>query len=393
MTITPNEALAAKQKEMLIVMTALSFIEESALMSRPQLRDAKKSLQALFIRTTGEETMLRKLVDILKVNRDLHAAFSDISKISTGISASVETISRKLTYLKQYVGSLQLTPDEQREFFAPFLAFTLEFQKQIVHFNHCMDEYLDLREKEARRSQEFLIAQEASERLKSRLSGSVASQTHGEVERSIKQEVMSTFDYAEAYAQLVEAQRSSKQMSRQINDTLQSLKAMCQMAMNPDMRDATVESAMRQNDYHDIFAMFTKALRTFVRLHQIKEFIIEYFRLYQRAYGMFVLDFDNFNRAVETIANNPEEYFSAKQDDEDIRVKRDKLRKMEGLIPFLERSHAVVRDNVDSSFTKFSRNISEIISATNSQWEHIGEQLLVAKVAAEADLTTRLQFG
>ena len=66
---------------------------------------------------------------------------------------------------------------------------------------------------------------------------------------------------------------------------------------------------------------------------------------------------------------------------------------MEGLIPFLERSHAVVRDNVDSSFTKFSRQISEIISTTNSQWEHIGEQLLVAKVAAEADLTTRLQFG
>ncbi len=393
MTTTPNEALAAKQKEMLIVMTALSFIEESGLISRSQLSDAKKSLQALFIRTTGEETMLRKLVDILKVNRDLHAAFSDISKISSGISAGVELISKKLNYLKHYVDSLPLTPEENEQFFAPFLSFTLAFQKKITQFNHCMVDYLALRETEAKRSQEFLIAQEASERLKSRLSGSVASRSHGEVERSMKREVMSTFDYAGAYARLVAAQRESKQKARQINEILLDLKGMCQMAMNPDMRDSSGIGSMAAQQDHDIFLMFTRALRRFKRLQQIKEFIIEYFRLYQRAYGMFVLDFDHFNRAVETIANNPEEYFSAKQDDEDIRVKREKLKKIEGLIPFLERTHAIIREDVTLSFMRFSKHISEVISTRNAQWEHIGDPLLVAKVSAEADLTTRLQIG
>ena len=94
-----NNELITRQKEMLIVMTALSFIEESGLISPSQLTDAKKSLQALFIRTSGEETMLRKLIGILKVNKDLHQAFSAISKISASISTGVEIISKKLNYL------------------------------------------------------------------------------------------------------------------------------------------------------------------------------------------------------------------------------------------------------------------------------------------------------
>ena len=86
MTATPTQALAAKQKEMLLVMITLSFIEDNGLMSSSQLSAAKKSLQALFIRTSGEETMLRKLIEMLKVNHDIHEAFSAISKVSIRIS-------------------------------------------------------------------------------------------------------------------------------------------------------------------------------------------------------------------------------------------------------------------------------------------------------------------
>ena len=118
-----EEVLIGKQKEMLIVMTALSFIEQNALMTQAQLNVARRSLQALFIRTSGEETMLRKLIEILKVNKDLHEAFSSISKISASISTSVEIISKKINYLKQYISRLQLTPQENSEFFAPFLSF------------------------------------------------------------------------------------------------------------------------------------------------------------------------------------------------------------------------------------------------------------------------------
>ena len=387
-----KKASILKQKEMLIVMTALQFIEDSGLISTAQLSYAKKSLQALFIHTTGEETMLRKLIEILKVNKDLHQAFSSISKISASISTSVEIITRKLNYLKQYVTRLQMTPEENSEFFAPFLSFTHGFQVKIVQFNQLMLQYLEVKESEAKSLHEFKIAQEASERLKQRLSGTLGSNTSGEVEESLRQEVVGTFDYAGAYTKLTDAQRQSQMVARQISQLLQELRMMCQMAMNPDLRDTMDKNQVPDEEQIDIFHTFTHSLKEHPRLDKIKDFIIDYFKLYQRAYGMFVLDFNNFNKAVDTIANNPAEYFDSKQEDEDIRVKRDKLRKYEGLIPFLEQANKTCHEMEEEKFTRFSRQMSEMISEEETAWEHVSELLLVSKVAAEADLTTRLQF-
>lgn len=385
-----NGTLHKKQKEMLIVMTALSFIEEFALMTNGQLSDAKRSLQALFIRTSGQETMLRKLIEILKITKDLHQAFSAISKISANISMGTEIISKKINYLKQYTSRLQLTPEESTEFFDPFLSFTHLFQEKVLQFNQHMLRYLDLREEEARRTHEFRIAQEASKRLRERLSGTLGARAQGEVEKSIRTEVLETFDYAEAHDRLKESQHEARLMARQILGVLQEMKNMCQLAMNPDMREKTEIGLLTHNQYEDIFAAFMRSLKMYPRLEQIKLFVIDYFKLYQKAYGMFALDFNNFNQSVETISNNPAQYFESKQEDEDIRVKESKLEKIEGLIPFLETTHSQIMEYSEDSFTEFSRRVSDIISLKNSQWNHVSEELLVAKVAAEADLTTRL---
>jgi hypothetical protein len=386
----PKQAMLAKQKEMLAVMTALSFIEQNALITQLQLNDARRSLQALFIRTSGEETMLRKLLEILRVNKDLHEAFSSISKISTSISTSCEIITKKISYLKQYVGRLQLTPNENSEFFTPFLSFTHQFQEKIQRFNQMMMNYLEMREDEARRLNEFHIAEDASRRLRDRLSGKLGTRATGEVEESIKQEVMGNFDFANAHSIMLDAQRRSRMESNQISDLLVDLKAMCQMAMNPEMREKIDNPGKTGEGYDDIFMRFTNALKRYPRLEQIKDFIIDYFKLYQRAYGMFHVDYDNFNKAVDTITSNTEEYFDSKQEEEDIRVKRDKLRKYEGLIPFLENINEMISEYEDYDFDKFSKRVSEVISEGGLPWEHINAELLVAKVAAEADLTTRM---
>ncbi len=375
-----------------MVMTALSFIEQNALMTQAQLNDARRSLQALFIRTSGEETMLRKLVEILKVNKELHEAFSAISKISTSISTSVEIISKKINYLKQYISKLQLTPQENSDFFAPFLTFTHLFQQKLVRFDQLISHYLELREEEAKRTHEFRIAQDASRRLKDRLSGKLAMRAGGEVEESMKQEVLGDFDYASAKEQLAAAQREAKLEAKHISSLLMEIKFMCQMAMNPDMREKQDQAVVMKEHVDDIFMRFTRALKYHPRLEQIKNFIVDYFKLYQKAYGMFVLDFNNFNKAVETITSNTEEYFESKTEDEDLRSKREKLRKYEGLIPFLEATANLIHEYDDYSFDRFSRRVSQEISVDSSPWDHIGEDLLVAKVAAEADLTTRLNL-
>lgn len=386
-TIDP---ILQKQKEMLIVLTAMSFIEQNALITQAQLADARRSIQALFIKTTGEESMLRKLVEILKVNKELHEAFSSIAKISMSISASVEVIGRKINYLKHYVSRLQLTPQEHTEFFAPFLAFTHTFQEKTVRFNQVMNHYLEVREIEAKRTHEFRIAEEASKRLRERLSGELGSETQGEIEASMRQEVLGNFDYAGARQRLLDAERESRIAGKSINALLSEIRSMCQMAMNPGMRDQTSQSDAET--YEDIFMRFTHALKASSRINQIKDFIIDYLRVYQRAYGLFVLDFDNFNKAVETITGNTDEYFESKKEDEDIKVKREKLKKYEGLIPFLENASSVVKEYSDYPFNRFSRKMSEIISDNGQVWGHIGEELLVAKVAAEAEITTRLSI-
>lgn len=385
-----DAVLQDKQKEMLVVLTALSFIEQNALMTRAQLNDARRSIQALFIRSSGEETMLRKLVEILKVNKELHEAFSSIVKISTNVSISVEVIGRKINYLKQYVSRLQLTPQEQSEFFAPFLGFTHKFQEMTVRFNNMMHQYLERREAEARRVLEYRVAEDASRRLRERLSGQLGTETRGEVEASIRREVLGSFDFANAKQNLADAKRESRIAAREISDLLNEMRIMCQLAMNPDMRDNASERA--EERYEDVFMLFTKALKQSSRLGQIQDFIIDYFKVYQRAYGMFVMDFDNFNKAVDTITSNTDEYFESKKEDEDIRVKREKLRKYEGLIPFLEEASSLIEEYSDYPFTKFSKKMSVVISDDNRVWDHINEELLVAKVAAEADLSTRLNL-
>lgn len=385
-----ENVLQEKQKEMLVVLTALSFIEQSALMTQAQLNDARRSIQALFIRSSGEETMLRKLVEIIKVNKELHEAFSSITKISSNVSTSVEVIGRKINYLKQYVSRLELTPQEQSEFFGPFLAFTHKFQEKTVRFNNLMHHYLELREAEAKRVLEYRVAEDASKRLRERLSSELGTDTKGEVEANIRREVLGSFDFASAKQNLADAERESRLAAREISELLNEMRVMCQLAMNPDMRDNSKDPAAQK--YDDIFMLFTRALKRNPRLSQIQDFIIDYFKVYQRAYGMFAIDFDNFNKAVDTITNNTDEYFESKKEDEDIRVKREKLRRYEGLIPFMEEASALITEYSDYPFTKFSKKMSAVISEENRVWDHISEDLLVAKVAAEADLSTRLNL-
>ncbi|NOZ11441.1 MAG: hypothetical protein GXP09_10425 [Gammaproteobacteria bacterium] len=387
----------SKHKEMLVVMTGLVYIEQNALLSGAQLDDAKRSVRALFMRASGEETMLRKLVEILRINKDLHHAFSAIAKISARVGTSVGVISKKVNYLKQYVSRLNITPDEGDAFFGPFVTFTQNFQNSIIAFNRHMEAYLTCKEIEAKRTHEHRIAQEASVRLKERLSGKLGTSeskgvkdTTDELEANIKQELLETFDYAEARSNLADAQRASRLKGNDITELLEGLRCMCQMAKNPEMREPDRVVSLNAKPYQDIFKLFVVALKKYPRLGKIQDFVLDYFKLYQRAFGMFSLDFTNFNKAAETLAANPEEYFDAKQEDEDIRIKMEKLRKIEGMIPFLESAGSCLHEDASESYPNFSKRLSGIIGLVSSEWEHIGEELLLAKVAAEADLSTRL---
>ncbi len=382
--------LDVAQKETLISLIALLFIEEHHLLPKDKLADTRDSLQALFLRTSGEETLLRKLIEILKITQGVQRSFAQIANTLDGIRASATTVENKLTALRVILEMLHISAEENTAFVGPFLSFSQLLSGKIKGFERTLEAYLEAKEEEARLTNIYRIARDARARLKQRLAGGLGAEMQGEVESRIRKEVVSSFDYSESENNLKYAQRESRNKEADVLDQLADIKAMCQQAMNPSMRDKDENNTRTITGYDDVYVLFAQALRKHSRLLHIKDHVLELFRMYQNAFGMFSLDFQNLNRSISTITENPDEYFESKDEDIDIRRKREKLRRIEGLIPFLERTAESLTDEELDTYPKFSRRTSDTISTTKVPWEHICEDLLRAKVQAEAELSTRM---
>lgn len=378
-----------RNHEMLVVLTALSFIEKHQMMEPLRFDAAKRSIMSLFIHSSDEEVTLRKLIELVAADRDLHQAFSEIVAISQRINSTADIVTKRVKYLKEYVSGVDLTVEERQAFFNQLLRFSHLFQDRVWRFGQDVERYLDLREVEARRKQEFAIAQGASDRLRRRLSGVVDDEADSE-DAALKDEIIGNFDYEEARRQHEIAHRNYKNVEHDLNIVLIDLKAMCQMAMNPDMRDAAATDRASDMNYEDVFAAFTSSLKKYPRLAELKTFVIEYFSLFQRAYGVFQVDYENLSNAADAISENAPEYFDAKHKDAKVREQLDKVEKYESLVPFLEQAIHLVREKTPIEFSRFSHLVTDMISRYDSQWFEIAEELLVAKVSAESDITTRV---
>jgi hypothetical protein len=396
-----EKSIDPQHREALVSMIAIHFIEDYALLPPELLIDAKKSLQALFLRTSGEETMLRKLIEILKTTKQIHQSFASISGILSGITRGVQTVDSKINAYKQILVTLVPSAEENTAFAGPFLSFSQAFLRKLETFDNNMHQYAEMKETEARYASIFHIAMEARERLKQRLSGVLGSQTRGETETRIRKSVVSSFDYAESESNLEFAQRDVRSKEEEILAQLEDIRMMCQMARNPAMREKADDTFGRATNpaikiskpkagYDDMFTMFAGALRQHPRLLQLKDIVLELFRLFQNSHGMFRLDYDQLNKAMVTMFDNAEAYFEAKEEDKDISYKREKLTLIEGLIPFLERAAVLTGENASESYGRFSRRLSDVISEKKTAWTHVAEKLLRAKVQAEAELSTQL---
>jgi hypothetical protein len=373
MRLFSKKGIDAQSREALVSLTALTFIEDNALLPRDQLAEARNSLQALFLRTSGEETMLRKLIEILKITRALHQSFANIGNILSGVSKGLHTLHAKIAVLREQTGRMVLSAEENADFVGPFLSFSQRFVHKVEGFQRLINDYLEIKEAEGRQASHYRIARDARVQLKQRLAGSLGSEIRGEVENKIRQEVIASFDYSEAETNYKYAQRDSLNMEMEVREALAEIRAMCQMAMNPAMRasladdiddDAEDMLAAKRYEFDDIFTLFASALRKHPRLLHIKDAVLGLFRLYQASFGMLSLDFTQLAKATETM--------------------------IERLIPFLEQAAALLGDAALDTHAKFSKRLSELVSVRRSPWEHIFEELLRAKVQAEAELSTRL---
>lgn len=135
------QPLNRQQQESLLMLIVLNYAEQHALLNAEQLEDAKASLRALFLRATGEETMLRKIIGILNINRALNRTFSEMANILDAIHKSRHSLVKKHDALKQQLVALSITPEENRRFVGPLLGFSSDLVRTVTEFDRQMTEY------------------------------------------------------------------------------------------------------------------------------------------------------------------------------------------------------------------------------------------------------------
>lgn len=381
--------LNAQQKETLLMLIVINYAEEHGLLNAEQLEDARASLRALFLHATGEETMLRKIIGILQINRALNKTFSEMANILAGITKSHQSLVGKHAALESQLADMVVTPDEVTHFARPLLEFSGDFVRAVANFDRQMTEYKDAKELEARSAHVYRLAQEARARLKQRFEQGVTEEN--QQEEHVKQKVYQAFNFAEAESDYRYHKRSAKSIREEISDLLKDFQMMCQMAMKPEMRSVhKISDKTGKPPCVDIYTITLKAMRRFPRLQPLIPAVQDLLKLYQRSFGMFMLDFEKFNNTLGPMIENTEDYFQAKEQDEDVRTKQKKLADIEALIAFIEDVSGILHDGHNYTYPQFSIAISEHITRPATKWAPIAERLLHMKVAAEAELSTRL---
>ena len=194
----PTKYIDAQQKEALIVMITILFIEEHGLLRQEDLEDAKKSLQALFLRASGQATLLIKLIEVLRATRNVHQTFASIFIILTGIGKGVTAVDGKITLLRESLDQHKVTAEEYRDFIDLFLSFSQNFHRRLSAFAREIEAYVELKENEAKLAHIYRIARDARNQLRDRLKGDLGSKPRGKTESRIKDEVVSSFNYGES---------------------------------------------------------------------------------------------------------------------------------------------------------------------------------------------------
>ena len=332
---------------------------------------------------------------MLRATRNVHQTFASIFIILTGIGKGVTAVDGKITLLRESLDQHKITAEEYRDFIDVFLSFSQNFHRRLSAFARDVEVYIGLKENEAKLAHIYRIARDARNQLRDRLKGDLGSKPRGKTESRIKDEVVSSFNYGESRESLELAIAESHSKEADVLAQLEEIKAMCQMAMNPAMRERPSLQAAKPTTpakpaHEDIFTRLTDALGKHPALERLKEPVVELFRLYQNSYGMFALDWNRLQAGIQLMVKNTEAYFEAKEEDKDIRAKRDKLHRIESLIPFLERGATMLDEKEDNTYTIYTRRLSDVISEEKAAWASIAEDLLRTKVQAEAEMSTKL---
>lgn len=370
----------------LLVMLAMQFIERHRLLDASHTAEAGAGMEAMFLHTSGEEAALRKLIRILKTQKALDQTFGEFHKILSGIDRGAKTLKKRIAGFRERLKTYGVSVEENRDFVGPFLEYSHDFSSSVQEFERLMQRFHEASEEEARWNNLYRIAREAREQLKRRLAGKIAPNENQDL---IASRFLGQYSFAETRATRDSARHQSAAIRAELQRVIADLREMCIFAVAPAARAPSPLLAFHQSLHDDIHARWLQARVAHPRLMQLAEDIDALLHLFRHADGMFIADYERFERVIAPMMENTEAYFEAKSEDTELQQKQQRLARLEALIDFLEATARLLDEPHFSDYGSFSQAVTETLFEEKTTWLAYQEELLDAKVNAESALGIR----
>jgi hypothetical protein len=367
----------------LLVTLALQFIEQHSLLDASHTAEAGAGMEAMFLHTSGEEAALRKLIRILKTQKALDQTFGEFHKILSGIDRSVGTLKKRIAVFRERLKPYGVSVEENQDFVGPFLEYGHQFLSSVQEFERLMQRFHEASEEEARWNNLFRIAREAREHLKRRLAGKIAPEENKD---HLTSRFLGQYSFEETESNRDSARRRTAAVRAELRRVIANMREMCIFAQAPAARAPSPVLVFRQSLYDDVHARWLQARAAHPRLAQLADDVEALLHLFHHADGMFIADYERFERVIAPMMENTEAYFEARSEDRELQQKQQRLARLEALIDFLEAAARLLDEPSFSDYGSFSRAVTETLSEEKSTWLAYQDELLDAKVNAESAL-------
>lgn len=379
MAVNRNHFIAAPEREAIVLLTALRYVEANALLGAADLRAAKQPLRQA--PHAGSATpVLTPLRERLETARRLHHALASVSEVLAGAHRCRAMLREKQARLAARIAETSVREPAQREFLARFFAFSREFIKHCTAFAEEIARYSAAHEQEVRARCALVIrlaARRQHEPGISAFNGRTATIRAADIR------VVVPFIVEHTAPSLIGARRDVATRARNVENLLRVIARLSALAAPPARRPPHLAAS-------DFYRRFSETAARDAQLRAAADPLFTLLALYENAYRLLRRDYRKLNESLATLERNTGAYLREKMANIDTSTRRDRLRKIEALAAFVDQGACLAADDELYAYPKFSRELSAAICERRAAWQPIAGDLLRAKVHAEGEIGTQL---
>ncbi|MFL6646457.1 MAG: hypothetical protein ACJ8KO_00670, partial [Sulfurifustaceae bacterium] len=375
MAVNRNHFIGAREREAVILLTALRFLEAHALLGAAELRDAKQRLQLLLLSAGSGISMLPHLREQLDAAHRLHQSLARISDILTGARQCGAVLHQRQAQLASRIAQAPDRTAATQEFIVRLFAFSREFIGQCNVFADALARYVAAREREARMRRAQKIRLVAHPPHATGGAGDPV-QSDRAADAGVRNNAV-VFPFGTEQTESGLAAEVSLCADR-VESALRAIAPMSAAATSPARRAPWVTIP----DDADIYRIFFETMERHACVRSVADRVTELFALYENAHPMLQRDYQKLKEPLETMERNTDAYVRETAANADVAARRDRLHKIAALIAFLDDGARLAVNDDLYAYPTFSRELSAAIREPRAAWQPIAGDLLRAKIHA-----------